>query len=334
MSMATVTLGGDALLGVDSHLMAASLMEPLPTTVCLGRVRPAGRPQCLSLGAFFDPVRLEMGALPPSTNRREKAAAPLGRMYLNDRYGDCVIAGKAHALGLWSANDADHGGPAVVQATDQEIYAQYQSVCGPGDRGCVIPHVLDYVQSQGFVAGGYRYTIDGYVSVDWRNQDLVKVAVYAFGALSIGINLPQAWTQQAVWDVTNSRIVGGHDVTVVDFGPDGVYVSSWGRVYLITWRAFTSTRWLEECYALLAPLWYGNDRLAPCGIDVAGLRDMLAKIGQGQVPPLPDPTPPVPPTPPPVPPVPPTPSATITLTLDTTRKVVTIPAGWMPEVAK
>src|SRR6185295_3554411 len=111
-----------------------------------------------------------------------------------------------------------------------------------------------------------------------------------------------AWTQNDVWDVTNSGIVGGHDVTPIDYDSKGVYVASWGRIYLITWAAWTSRKWLDEYYASLAPLWYGNDQVAPCGLKVDELRTDLDKIGNGIIP---DITPPPPPPPPvPTPPVP------------------------------
>lgn len=276
-SLIEIVLSGEALVGVGPHPVGADAFGP--ATVRLGCKPPRPRKPPLRLGTYFDPAR--MAAAPPvSTNRRAKAAASLARMYLNDQYGDCVIAGKAHALGLWSANDA----AAVVLATDSEIYDQYQSICGPGDNGCYITDVLDVMKAKGFKAGGKLYKIDGYVAVDWRNKLAVQVAQYVFGATTIGIDLPQAWTSAAVWDVTNTPIVGGHDVTPIDYDDQGVYVSSWGRVYLMTWAAFTSTRWVSEYYALLAPLWYGDDKLAPNGIDVAALKSDLTALGNGQVP--------------------------------------------------
>ncbi len=288
-----VTLKGEALYGVGpAH--ARHLVQQLPQQVRLGRIRPVARPVALKFGEFLDESKA-LAALPASINRRDKAAVALARMYLNDKYGCCVISGKMHNLGLWSgADDA-----AVVMATDQEVYSQYQSICGRGDNGCVITHVLDVMRSKGLTAGGVKHKIDGYVTVDNRSQIQTKAAQYFFGAGTIGINLPDAWTEDAVWDVTNSRIVGGHDVSPIDYDEKGVYVASWGRIYLITWAAFSVTRWVEEFYAMLAPLWYGSDNLAPCGLDVTALKKALALLGGGEIPPIPEPPPPPePPTPP------------------------------------
>jgi hypothetical protein len=210
---------------------------------------------------------------------------------------NCVIASKMHALGVWSGNESGN----VVLATDQEVHQQYQGICGPGDNGCIITAVLDVMRSRGLQAGGKLYKIDGYVACDWTDALQVKVAIAIFGASTIGINLPEAWTRDAVWDVTNTKIVGGHDVSPIDFDQDGVFVSSWGRVYKITWRAFTSRVWLEEMYVMLAPLWYEKDQVAPSGIRVETLKADLAKIGRGE-------TPDVGPSPPPGPGPGPTPA--------------------------
>lgn len=297
-STQTVTLSDEALIGVGPA-RTRGLMAQLPKTVRLGRIRPKARPMVPRLRAYFT---ASVPTPPASINRRDKAAISLARMYMNDVKGCCVISGKAHALGVTSANDTDSGG--VVLATDTEILQQYESICGPGDRGCVITDVLDVMRSSGFVAGGRRFKIDGYVAVDWTDQLEVKVCQVVFGATTIGINLPQAWTTKSVWEPTTSRIVGGHDVTPIDYGPEGVYVSSWGRIYLITWPAFTSRMWLEEMYAILYQNWYGSDRLAPNGIDATTLKNDLDKLGSGTLPDI-EPTPPPAPVPPPSPPLPP-----------------------------
>jgi hypothetical protein len=230
--------------------------------------------------------------------------ASIQRVYLNDAYGDCVIAGKYHAEGVWSGNDSDS--PGVALGTDQEVYAAYQSICGPGDNGCLITAVLDYFRDSGLRFSGSVRKIDGYVSVDWTNKLEVQVALYLFGAVTIGLNLPSAWTSNAIWDVTNAPIVGGHDVTCVGYDDQGVQVASWGRLYTITWAAFLSTHWLEEAYVMLAPDWYGSHRLAPSGVDADTLAADLAKLGGGGIPPI-DPTPAPPPSPGPGPEPPPPP---------------------------
>src|SRR6185295_10127253 len=217
----------------------------------LGRIRPKSRPLALRLGVYHNP-----SATPPPAvvDYSPKAMQAVRRVYLNDTYGDCVIAGKMHQLGIWSGNDSDAGG--LVQATDREVEQQYFGICGPGDNGCVITEVLDYFQKKGLQAGGKKYQIDGYVAVDWTNTLEVQVALYLFGSLTLGINLPGEWLNTSdggTWQPTSSRIVGGHDVCAIGYNPTGVQICTWGGLRTITWPAFTSTRWLEECYCQLAP---------------------------------------------------------------------------------
>lgn len=293
----TIKLSGDALFGIAPHLLTAGQRALLPSQVRLGRISSnLGRPKVRLQHHFSEEV---LTSAPPSAlNRRDLVAAVIAKMYRNDLEGDCVIAALLKLLGLLSALDSDSGG--TLLATDQEAHAQYVSICGPNDQGCVVDSVLDYASKRGMTLAGKSYPIDGFVHYDWTDQLLTQAAIYVMGGTLIGFNLPAAWQNSSVWDVTSSRIVGGHCVLPVDYGPDGVTVASWGRLYLITWRAWQSRRYIEEAQAVLAPKWYGRDQIASAvGFNVGRLKQALGLIGQGQVPPLDPPAPPPPPPPPP-----------------------------------
>jgi hypothetical protein len=301
MPTPTIQLTGDAVQGITVSGLHRAAVAQLPMTVALGRKRHRVTPQALKMAAFWDPNRMTV-APPSSINRRDKAALALARMYRNDVQGCCVISGKAHLLGLVSGNDQDSGG--IILATDAEIDEQYVGICGPGDQGCYITEVLNVMKAKGFKAGGKYYKIDGYVSVDHTDKVKSQVSQIVFGANSIGINLPRDWTQKARWSLpttaSGAQIVGGHDVTPIDYDEEGVYVSSWGRIYLMEWAAWMSKKYVDEYYAILAQSWYNNDQLAPNGFDVARLRAALATLGGGGIPDI-DVTPPPPPPPPPPP---------------------------------
>lgn len=244
------------------------------------------------------------------------ACTVMSHMYLNDRFGCCVISGKAHAIGLAAA--ADKG--AAIEFTDDEIQRTYFQF-SPRDEGCVITEVLDYQRDRGFDWGGKNWRTDGYVQVNSGNKEQVKAAIYLFGPNTIGFAVPQSWIStaapNAVWTPTNSQIVGGHDVTLVGYDAEGVYLSTWGiagtpdrtkRPVKMSWPAFTSTAWVSEMYAPLYPEWYGSDKLSPTGLDVSGLKKALDDIKNGRIPDAPPPAPvppaPVPPIPTPTPPSP------------------------------
>ncbi len=316
-TMQTITLSGSALTGVAPELSLFELKESLPATVCLGRVRPKAMPQALRLGAYLKRSGLETTLPPLPVDWTSKAMAALSRMYLNDQLGTCTIADAFKSVGVWTGNES--GAP--VQGSDAEVLATYR-IWNPGnqDNGCVITNVLDYARDHGITIGGVAHKIDGYVAVDWTNWDEVLVALFLFGAIRLGINLPQAWTSAAVWDVTNSPIVGGHDVPCVAMlAADRIRIASWGRLYDITRAAFTSRRWLEEAWAVLSPDWYAKASVAPNLIALDDLRSDLAKLAQGTIPdigPTPVPTPTPTPTPVPTPVPSPTPLFSVTANRD------------------
>src|SRR5207248_687488 len=95
---------------------------------------------------------------PASCDYYTKAAPSVSRMYRNNVKGCCVISGKFHLLGIWTANDTDS--PGVALATDTEVDSQYARICGPGDNGCYIPAVLDWFKKNGLVLGGKTYKTD------------------------------------------------------------------------------------------------------------------------------------------------------------------------------
>ncbi len=297
------------------------LRLPSGQHVKLGRIRPSHVVQTdkyvlreypdgshkltLRFGHYYDAAADKVQPV-LATDWRTKAMPSLKHMYLNDQLGCCVIASAYHQVGLWTGNDS----PNVAVGSDQEVLATYR-IWNPGtqDNGCVITQVLDYQKSHGISLNGVIHKIDDYVSVDWTNKLLVQVAIEEFGTVKLGLNLPQAWLDApdgGVWDVTNSQIVGGHDVPAVDYTPDGVIIATWAGTRTITWRAMASRTWVEEADVPLSPDWYGSDSLAPNGIATVRLQADLAKLGGGVIP---DPGPtPVPPTPVPPVPVPPTPT--------------------------
>lgn len=307
MSVPVFQLTGGAVQGIvvdERHRLAVS---HLPTQVCLGRnPPPVPRRPAVVLSEYLRP-----GAVPPppTLDYYTKAAASVARMYLNDRYGCCVVSGKGHLFGLWSANDSDSGG--VILGTDTEIYNQYQSWCGPGDNGCNIQDVLDAIKRNGMTLGGKKYKFDWAVDVDWTNKVMTQAGLTLFCGGTIGFDLPGEWMNSAVWDVTNSAIVGGHDVTPCGYDAQGVFVMSWGRLYKMTWAAWQSRRYIGEFYVMLGPPLYNSDQKGPLGLNLETLTKDIQAIQAGQIPDVGPVSPPPPPPGPPPPPPPPPPTGVL-----------------------
>jgi hypothetical protein len=119
---------------------------------------------------------------PESLDLTDKAAESIRRMYGNDRYGDCVIAGKFHTVGMMTGEDT--GTPAV--GDDQEVIGHYHRICGPGDNGCVIEYVLEDMQKGNFTVGKKPAKLDAYCAVNNTDSLMAKIAMLLFGPLTLG----------------------------------------------------------------------------------------------------------------------------------------------------
>lgn len=242
-------------------------------------------------------------AVPATLDWSAKAMDSIKRVYLNDQYGDCVIASKYHMEGVASANELG----STVLASDQEVLSSYHKICGPGDNGCDIPTVLDAWKNDGLPFNGTTKKIDGWVAIDWTNKALVKAALAIFSTICLGINLPSGWTcTNCIWGKSGGN-VGGHDVpafgysdgdqqflkdaTGKSFGSDGVLIATWGGLVCIPWAEFLSKSWIEEAYVALPQDWYAKGGVAPSGVNVATLQSDLQMLSGGQIPPDPQPAP-------------------------------------------
>lgn len=293
----------------------------------LGCIKPKARPKCPRFSRYFAVGSIP---LPEQVSYSEKAASAIKRMYLNDQLGCCVISDVGHQTALWSANDSDSGG--MIEASDNEILAAYR-IFNPGrqDNGCVISDVLDYRHSRGLTMGGKLCKIDGYVSVNYTRQEMVKAAILLFGSLTIGIDVPSSWVESADgsdWSTANAgwSMAGGHDICAVGYNQRGVIISTWGGLRTFLWEAFTSGKFVTECYASLSPNWYNADGIAASGFKVAALKEDLEAIGWGSLPDLgPSPTPDTPP--PDVPPAPVDPTPAPLIVTGKATGTITVPTG-------
>lgn len=289
----TIKLTGSAALGVtDAKFLRALSAAMLPTQVKLGRVEPPEWKKArVPRMAHYLKGRIP---LPDSVDYTPKATASIGRMYANDQLGCCVISDCYHSVGVWSGNDDDT--PGCVTVSDNEVIQTYNRLkAGPGDTGCVIVDVLDAWKGQGIPVNGTVSRLDAYAALDPTDQYSYQLGVYEFGRVRIGVNLPGDWTQNDTWDITNSQIVGGHDIPIVRWDKDYAYVSSWGRIYRMTWRALLSGRYCTEAYIEVNPYWYGANKETVLGVDVQRLiadNNAFPNVDPGPF------DPPVPPTPP------------------------------------
>lgn len=207
-------------------------------------------------------------------------------MDLNDSLGDCVIAGMAHAIQLWTT--WAQAQPDIL--TDDQVRGLYEKIGGydpakpDTDQGCVMADALGHWLTQG--ADGHK--IAAYASVNQEDLDEVKDAIQWFGCVYIGLQLPISCQSQAVWDVPvggpNGDAArgswGGHCVTVGAYDGSSFSAISWGQIIKMTPAFFRA--YCDEAYAVQSPDWIETTAETPSGLDLAQMQaDMDALKAPG-----------------------------------------------------
>lgn len=211
----------------------------------------------------------------------------------NDSVGDCAWAGAAHETMLWTAE----GGGAAAQFTADSVLADYAACTGydpgqtdpvtgenPTDQGTDIVVAAAYRHSTGVLdANGARHTIGAYVGISRGNVGELVTAAYLFGAVGVGIQVPEYAESQfqrgAVWDVSNgpADIVGGHYIPVVGRDDAGNLLAvTWGRIQPMT-PAFYR-QWSDEALVYVSSEMLSGTGETPEGFNVAQLQADLSAI--------------------------------------------------------
>ena len=155
-----------------------------------------------------------------------------------------------------------------------------------GDEDAV---VLQYAVKNGFAG----HQLLAYVEIDPSNIEHVKQAIWLFGSVYTGIDLPLSAQNQKTWDVTDgagffSRLFarkgadptpgswGGHCTVAPGFGGEGFNNVTWGQLLPMT-TAFWN-KYATSCYALLWKEWISYPYLIKSGFDVTALQADLALL--------------------------------------------------------
>lgn len=202
-------------------------------------------------------------------------------MYLNDQIGDCTCAAAGHMIQAWTTSGQHHD----VKISESDVKNAYKAVGGyvegdeTTDNGAIELDVLKYWRKTGI--GGHK--IGAFVSVNPKNDALVKDAIWLTGGLYIGLSLPESAQSQKVWDVPPGGAHdhgapgswGGHAVNIVAYSPRGLTAITWGAPQFMTWN-FMHT-YCDEAYAILSQDFLSHDK-APNGFDSKQLLADLALL--------------------------------------------------------
>jgi len=243
----------------------------------LGKLAPKFNPKTLDFARYLKPKAI---APPPTKSYWEyKIPEPTWGMYANDTIGDCTCAAAAHLLMNWTAHTGSMVTPALEEVLGMySAISGYDPISGANDNGAAITDVLDYLQKTG-LAG---HKIDGWAQIDHTNLNHAKTAIYLFGGINIGVQVPQSIMDQTdqheTWDVVpnDGGIDGGHSIPNFGYGATGTTCVTWGALQPMTWEWFK--KYCDEAYCLLSLDWLASSGLAPSHLDVASLRADLQEL--------------------------------------------------------
>ncbi|HZP03777.1 MAG TPA: hypothetical protein VFB43_02670 [Terracidiphilus sp.] len=240
----------------------------------LGRKAIKTDSRTLALASYLTP------SLPPPPAKADwtKGITSWGMM-LNNNLGDCTIAGVAHAIQVWTANNG--GIVTVPDNTVQKYYEQWDGYV-PGnpstDNGGVELDVLNDWKKNGFAGHPLM------AFADPKPSDLVTIrqAINLFGGVYIGLGLPITAQTQDVWDVVPNggakakpRSWGGHCVFVPKYDQKTFTCITWGQLKTMT-VAFWN-KYCDEAHALLSQQWI-SAKGSPGGFNLAQLQADLKAI--------------------------------------------------------
>jgi hypothetical protein len=250
-----------------------------PKTVKLGKLAPKHDARTFKLERY---VKL----VPPSPPQASyQAHVKNWPMMLNDSLGDCTCACAGHMIEQWTA----YNGGSIITPPDSSILTAYEAVGGynPGDpstdNGANILDVLNYWRKTGI--DGHK--ILGYATVNTANLEEVKQAVYLFGNIYLGIQLPiSAQSQDGLWTVADGGTNGspnnapgswgGHAIPVVEYDSEELVIVTWGQLWRVSWNFFLD--YVDEAYAVLSQDWFDKNQDAFNGFDITTLEADLAGL--------------------------------------------------------
>lgn len=247
-------------------------------SIVLPRGKKPARPGAVALrfGDYFNSIAIPVPAVIDPPNVRD------WRMLGNDTLADCVQAGAAHET-MAFVTAAGRGTPLF---TNRCVLADYAAV-NPDDPtymgGTDVQQFMSYRRKTGIIDGsGMRHLIDVYAALEAGNIDQLALAVHLFGAVGVGVRLPDTADDQfrrnEVWDVKPNAPPGmGHYISLVGLNADGnlIFVS-WGRLQCAT-PAWVR-EYMDEGVAVFSRERLNDKGLSPEGYDANKLTDDFNKI--------------------------------------------------------
>ena len=221
--------------------------------------------------------------LPAAVDFAAKKRTPWRRMG-NWTANNCTCATAGHMIECWTANATKED--IVLTREVMEVYialSGYNPETDENDDGLYYHDVLKYWRKNGI--GGHK--IKAYTTVNLKDPNHVRAAVYSFGGAYLGLDLPNTIIKQELWDVkpgglTGDRAIGsfgGHAVNIVGYDENFIYVISWGKVKRLTWEFLDTYGYV--LYAVISEAFFNNG-VTPHGLDLNALEEDLMSISKAK----------------------------------------------------
>jgi len=244
--------------------------------VKLGKKAPLADPRNFQFGSFTQ-VTVPVPEPPAEVSWIVKVPEPWN-VLLNNSLGDCVPAAMAHTLQQVSFFA---GNPVIP--TDDQVLTMYEKIGGyvPGDpatdNGAFMLDALKYWRNTG-VAG---HKILAFVQVDPLNLHQVRQAIYLFGSVFAGLQLPISAQGQDIWTVPQGGAYldgspgswGGHCVPIMAMSPESLTCVTWGQKLKMSHNFLRD--YCDELYAVVSSDWMNKAGLSPGGFNLQQLENDL-----------------------------------------------------------
>ena len=227
--------------------------------------------------------------MPPSiVDRVSRLPKNIGMM-ANDQYGCCTMATAGHMVQSWSTY-ANRGTQTIP---DEKIVEAYLAI-SPNDNGAYVLDALNYWRKTG--VGGDN--IEAFIEVQPHNITQAKIAIHYFGALYVGMALPDENTFGPwITPTGEPNRYNGHAVCLLAYNDlkKTFKVATWGEVWDMSYDWYN--KYVDETYAVLNDISIIREsNLSPSGFAWDQLQADLHRIGDPVTEPV---TPPPAPEPPP-----------------------------------
>lgn len=202
-------------------------------------------------------------------------------MDMNDRIGDCVVAGMAKMVRSWTANVPGGVTANITDAMILDVYkkgAGYNPADPSTDQGWDMLSGLSYWQRNGI--GGHK--IKAYAAINPVHRYMMQAGMLLFGGIYTAFSLPNSiWAQMDAgrpWDVEedDGGPAGGHCVTIQRINQRGnPCCRTWGAEQEMTWPFVF--KYCFEAYAAMSEEYFRDGRTI-IGLDMDRLTKDLAAV--------------------------------------------------------